>query len=247
MYYVFHGNYNSNQSELDWYEKAQDVLINHGYWNDEQEPLWHATLNMIFLKFCEIVCDEACDIDLITALDDQLFEKEHWIQLARKYKIKVSLAMIEEYLEEEGLESLTISDFESIFSEGIIFENELKDELIDCIYEESDNMKRNFLKAIKNEVGNDIMNVLFFFYVREDKYDQAWEMYDASSDLCDLWSLHQVTETGMFSDKEHVYDEELEEVTDEKTVLYSFVNGGYSLNSSRVLRGMNWIENKFEL
>ena len=67
MFYVFNGSYSSNQSELDWYEKAQDVLINHGYWNDELEPLWYATLNMIFLEFCEIACDEAFDIDLMTA------------------------------------------------------------------------------------------------------------------------------------------------------------------------------------
>ena len=152
--------------------------------------------------------------------------------------------MIEEYLEEEELKSLTISDFEKIFCDGIIFENELKDELIDCIYKESNTMRRNFLKAIKDELGNDIMKVLIFFYVREDKYAQAWEMYDSSGDL---WSLYQLSETGMYSDNEHVYDEEEEEVTDEKTILYSFVNCGYSLDSSRVLRVMNWIENNFEL
>ncbi|WP_019416007.1 hypothetical protein [Paenisporosarcina sp. TG20] len=239
MYYVFDG-----ESEFDWYEKAQDILINHGYWNDEHEPLWKATLNMIFLEFCEIACDEICDIDLMTALNDQWFEKEHWIQIARTYNLKVSLEMIKEYLEEEKFDSLTISNFEEIFCDGIIFENELKEGLIDCLYQESNKMRRNFLKAIRDEVGNDIMNVLFFFYVREDKYVQAWKMYDSSSDL---WSLHQLTDTGMYSDNEHVYDEESEVVTDEKTTLYSFVNSGYSIDSSQVLRVMNWIENNFEL
>nr|MDP5192750.1 hypothetical protein [Neobacillus sp. 179.-C4.2 HS] len=29
----------SNKSELDWYEKAQSVLMDHGYSHNEQEPV----------------------------------------------------------------------------------------------------------------------------------------------------------------------------------------------------------------
>jgi hypothetical protein len=87
------------------------------------------------------------------------------------------------------------------------------------------------------------MNPLFFFYVRKEKYDLAWEMYDGASDL---WSLQQKVQSGIYGDREHVYDEDKEEVTDEETVLYSFAMGD-ALDQWRVIRIMNWIGNGLEL
>jgi hypothetical protein len=55
--------YSSSHSELDWYEKAQTVLIDNGYWNDDQEPLIIATLNIIFMEFAYLICDESVDFD----------------------------------------------------------------------------------------------------------------------------------------------------------------------------------------
>lgn len=232
----------SNQSELDWYEKAQTILIDHGYWDDEQESLIIATLNMIFMEFAYLICDESVDVDLMTCLNDEGFETKDWVILARKYDVKISLEMIEEYMQEEGLDDLSIVDFEKMFGEdSIIFQEYLNEELIDFLYVEHSKVSRSFLKAIKDEVGNDVIDILFFFYVRENKYKEAWELYDGG---IDLWGLHQPTETGMYSDREHVYDEETEEVTDEETILYSFINGD-PLDQWRVHRVMNWIKNNF--
>jgi hypothetical protein len=243
MFYKFHGYYITNQSELDWYEKAQNAFINHGYWDDDQEPLMIATLNIIFMEFAYLICDESVDVDLKTCLHDEGFDTTDWVRLARKYDVKVTLEMIEEYMREEDLQDLSFVDFEKMFGEdSIIFHEYLKEELTDYLYDEHSKVKRDFLKAIKEDVGNNSMDILFFFYVRENKYKEAWEMYDSDEDL---WSLHQPTETGLFSDREHVYDEDDEEVTGEETILYSFANGD-ALEQWRVLRVMSWIENGLE-
>jgi hypothetical protein len=179
----------------------------------------------------------------LTCLHDEGFDSKDRVKLAKKYDVKVYIDMIVEYMQEEGLEDLSFDDFEKVFGEdSIIFYEYLKEELVDLLYDEYSKVKRNLLKAIKEDVGNNIMDFLFFFYVRDNKYEQSWELYDG---VADLWALHQPIETGMFADREHVYDEEAEEVTDEETVLYSFVNGD-PLDQWRVHRVMNWIENGFE-
>ncbi|EKN69275.1 hypothetical protein BABA_10446 [Neobacillus bataviensis LMG 21833] len=51
MFYKFNGYYSTNQSELDWYEKDPNILLDYGYVEEQQEPLMHEfEKNIEFLR-----------------------------------------------------------------------------------------------------------------------------------------------------------------------------------------------------